>query len=282
MLNVHVSYWITDLIDEQIVSGLERDLSLEEVARASRFRFASDRRDFVAAHSLLRQALSRFGNRRPREWTLQPGRHGKPALSHAHGTDLVFNLSHTRGLVACAIARLTAVGIDVEQVNRSSDVQGISARYFSEDEQQMLAACPSEVRSDRFTELWTLKEAVVKAVGTGMPSSLDRASFQFVGDTDLRLNGTVSDQADWQCVLAAPTPDHRLALAVHCAQGRQPCRVVMQNVETMQSGPLEPLRESRRWKEETLAGSGGGMPHSEGDTVVWVYADLSGPFLVSG
>jgi 4'-phosphopantetheinyl transferase len=246
VLNVHVSYWITNLIDEKTVSRLERELSFEEVERAGRFRFASDRRDFVAAHSLLRQMLSRFGDRQPREWSLQSGSHGKPALSGEHGTDLVFNLTHTRGLVACAIARQTTVGIDVEWVNRSADVQNVSERCFSEDEQRMLAACPSEARPDRFTELWTLKEAVVKAVGTGMPPSLDRWSFRFVGDTDIRLNGTVSDRADWQCVLAAPTPDHRLALAVRCAPGRQPYRVWMQNFESIHSQPLEPLRESRR------------------------------------
>ena len=110
----------------------------------------------------------------------------------------------------------------------------------------MLDACPSAERRGRFTELWTLKEAVVKAVGTGLPSSLDRWSFQFVGATDIHLNGTPSDHADWQCVLAAPTPDHRLALAVHRAPNRRPYRVLIQNVEAMQSAPLEPLRESRR------------------------------------
>ena len=74
-----------------------------------------------------------------------------------------FNLSHTRGLAACAIARDVSIGIDVECLERNTDWGSIAGRYFSRFETRALAALPVGERPERFFEDWTLKEAYVKA-----------------------------------------------------------------------------------------------------------------------
>ncbi len=121
----------------------------------------------------------------------------------------------------------------------------ISAQYFSDSEHRLLSACPRERRSERFVELWTLKEALLKAIGTGMGGarSIDAWSFQFVGHADIRLSAAGGGDADWQCALAAPTTNHRLALAARCGPGQQPYRVLIRDAEG-QPAPLEPLRRS--------------------------------------
>ena len=99
-------------------------LSAEERTRCARLAFASDRRDFIAAHALLRHALSAHGHRDAREWLFIPDANGKPELASAPGErpQLAFNLSHTRGLVACVVARDVDVGIDVERVGSGTDI----------------------------------------------------------------------------------------------------------------------------------------------------------------
>lgn len=83
---------------------------------------------------------------------------GKPFLV---GSDLYFSLSHTRNVVACAVAN-QMVGIDVERRGRYNEL--VVKRYFTEQEYELLID-DDEIRMDIiFTVLWTAKEAVAKCV----------------------------------------------------------------------------------------------------------------------
>ena len=180
-------------------------LSEEERRRAARFIVAGDRRDFIAAHLLTRRALTAMAGRSPQEWEFVASASGKPAVvaSQAGAPPLLFNLSHTRGLVACAVTRAGEVGIDVERADRTVDSRAIAARYFAAAEVSELESLPVVERRRRFVELWSLKEACFKAVGSGLAGGLSAVSFSFPATT-----GLVCSDGRWHFLLAAiGTPD---------------------------------------------------------------------------
>jgi len=216
------------LTDEEYDAGL-RLLSGDERDRAARFVFDRDRHLFVAAHVLLRRALSEYEPVEPGAWAFAAGAHGKPALAGPHrDIPLRFNLAHTHGLVACALSRDADVGIDVEPLASGARSLDIADRFFSAAEAGDLRNCDPDVRHVRFTEIWTLKEAYIKAIGTGLSHPLASFALRFDGDARLRLESDGSDEtarpSRWQFALFAPTPDHRMAVAVDCGPGER-CRI---------------------------------------------------------
>src|SRR3989441_3853034 len=95
--HVDISYRVTRHLDEDAMAVALEWLSAEERARCARLAFASDRRGFIAAHALLRHALSAHGHRDAREWLFIPDAKRKAALASAPGErpQLAVNLSHT-------------------------------------------------------------------------------------------------------------------------------------------------------------------------------------------
>jgi len=211
---VHLWYRLTGDFDEHdLVAALEL-LSPLERARYERFALERDRRDFAAAHGLLRRALSLYGDARPAEWTFDTTESGKPSLAGT-GFRPQFNIAHTDGLVACVAAVDVNVGVDVESFG-STVPNDVVSRCFSAHEIADLDVRNGIDRLERFTELWTLKEAYVKATGAGLSAPLNAFTFEFDATSGLRFHppdGTLN--TDWQFALFAPSASHRMAVAVH-------------------------------------------------------------------
>src|SRR6185436_18685723 len=92
---------------------------------------------------------------------------------------LHFNLTNTRGLVACAVSVAHAeVGVDAEALDRSGETVAIADRYFSTEEVRALRALPESAQRQRFFAYWTLKESYIKARGLGLRLPLDQFSFR--------------------------------------------------------------------------------------------------------
>jgi 4'-phosphopantetheinyl transferase len=169
-----VAIWAvrTDAIAAATEAALRDALSPAERVRADRFHFAADRTLYTAAHALLRAALAAHGVAAPvfrvNEW-------GKPALDG--DAPLRFNLTHARGLAACALAWQTDVGIDAEPEDRVVDCLALAEAFFAPAEAAALAALPDPARQAAFLRIWTLKEAFIKAVGKGL--SIPLADFAF-------------------------------------------------------------------------------------------------------
>jgi 4'-phosphopantetheinyl transferase len=220
--DVHVWHRTTDSADALDAYETDlSDLSPDERARCARFAFARDRRDFAAAHALLRTQLSRYADIRPTAWTFDARPGGKPFIVSSGESALAFNLSHTHGLVACAIARCGEVGIDVESVDRALDGRKIAARYFSKVECEWLDACDARERAVRFIELWTLKEAYIKAIGLGLTHPLNAFSFTFADERRILFNPPPDIEASaWTFALFAPSAQYRMAVAFKTAPRR--------------------------------------------------------------
>jgi 4'-phosphopantetheinyl transferase len=213
--SVSVSYCLTDELGPADLARLQALLSRDERARSRRFHFEHDRRDFVAAHGLLRQALSRAADVPAESWRFQADVYGKPALvdDQAGTPPLAFNLTHARGIVGCVVACAAAVGIDAEIVRPAVATPEMAARCFVGEELRLLERATADAYAVTFAELWTLKEAYIKAVGAGLSLALDSFCFSFEGVDRLSVAG-VPDADMWEFLLAAPSPDSRLAVAV--------------------------------------------------------------------
>ena len=213
---VHVWYRLSEGLDGLAVDAVLSILSPGERARHDQLRCAADRRDYAAAHALLRTSLSRYADVAPRAWVFESDSRGKPKLADrcAAGLRVSFSLSHTRGFVACAIASGVSVGLDVERTDPSVDWSPVVRRCFSPLEIAQLERCSSADRAGRFAELWTLKEAHAKATGSGLSDSWTTFGFDVGGDSIRFLPPPTVDAESWQFALFTPAQSYRLAVAV--------------------------------------------------------------------
>lgn len=149
-------------------------LSAQERQRAKQFRFADKRHQFVITRARLKQCLALATGALASEIEFELGASGKPFLAgKPRSSGLQFNVSHTEGLALIAITRGQLVGIDIESLDRSIQHTRLAENYFSRKEQQAIAALPVEQVSRSFFACWTRKEAVLKAMGTGIAHGLD-------------------------------------------------------------------------------------------------------------
>ena len=218
-----------------ITPGLLALLSPEELVKADRFAFADDRDGFVAAHALLRATLSDFFARPQQDWTFVTGAWGKPRVDASDGSArLCFNLSHTRGHVAVAVALDREVGVDVERIAPARADEEVARQLFAPAE---FAAFQEELKAERaeaFFDVWTLKEAYIKAVGLGV--ALPLKDFAFTRDP-LRISfaPTLDDTPSrWLFRRFRPAPDVAIALAARRGPGAEP----LVNLRQVEMGAL--------------------------------------------
>jgi 4'-phosphopantetheinyl transferase len=192
-------------------------LSADERVRASRLRFEADRGRFVASHAALRRILASYLGATPASLAFGEGPQGKPFLdAPAHGQSLHFSLSHSSDLALVAVSRGRRVGVDVERVRPLEDLDGFVARYLSPREREAFVRIPSAGRLRAFFEIWTLKEAYLKACGDGLLRELDAFDVT-VGDAPSRLLGVrdrPGDEARWALQRVEVGKDFVAALAV--------------------------------------------------------------------
>lgn len=143
-------------------------LDNEEKARADRFLHARDRERFIAGHGLSRMLLGGYLGIAPGAIQFRRGEFGKPFLE---GHPLHFNLSDTKDAVLLAVAPWP-IGADIETMHRNTDHQQVADHYFSAMEVASIRDAPDGLR--RFLELWTRKEAVLKASGVGLMDDLKK------------------------------------------------------------------------------------------------------------
>jgi 4'-phosphopantetheinyl transferase len=187
-----------------------RDQLLGLLPPEARVRFARLSRGADVHRSLLGELLARYlisskFNITSKEIEFKIGPNGKPEMA---GNDTIhFNISHSGQWVACAISGFP-VGVDVERLRPVRP--GLAERFFTTDEVDTLKALPDEERTERFIELWTLKESFLKAIGRGLTRNLN--SFTIEPDGRLfRITGDDSSN-DYHLKLFEIDPGYRLSV----------------------------------------------------------------------
>lgn len=150
-------------------------LSPAEQAQAGRFKFPDASRHYVAAHGYLRRILSHYCQVDPRALILGALPSGKPRLiCNGEFPEMEFNLTHSHGRGAVAVARGRAVGIDLEKIRSEVDCRQLAIRFFSVREQSAVLTASEERMPEVFFRHWVGKEAYLKGIGVGLQLPLDR------------------------------------------------------------------------------------------------------------
>lgn len=144
------------------------------------------------------------------------GADGKPALAGAAASSgLQFNLSHSGGLGLVGWSWGRDIGVDVEVWRSLRDEAALVRRYFSHNEVAAWEALPAAARHEAFYNLWTRKEAYVKALGRGLGLALDSFDVSHEGGAGARLlraSALAGDDRAW--ALAAPAMVQAASIAV--------------------------------------------------------------------
>lgn len=202
-------------------------LSPEERQQQTRFHFAQDRHQYLLTRALVRSTLSRYLAVAPADWKFERETHGRPRLLNpeAQAAKLVFNISHSPGLIVLGITCNRQLGVDCENYSERAALLEMAPRYFSPAETAALQALNVAQQQRRFFHYWTLKEAYVKARSLGLNIPLDQFSFSFPDHQQLQLaiDPKLGDKADqWYCHLMEIAPDHALALVCSRAHVASP------------------------------------------------------------
>lgn len=142
-------------------------LSQEERQRAERLQRLEARRRFLGGRLLLRTLLGRYSGLPPHAIPLGYTTAGKPYWPDPP-LPLQFNLSHSHEWILVGLTLQRRIGVDLERIRPVPRWQRIAQRYFSAADQARLWICPPAERERVFLELWTQKEALLKAMGVGL------------------------------------------------------------------------------------------------------------------
>lgn len=216
--------------DKERLAAYKAILSVQERQRYHCFYANSDRHSYLVSHALLRHSLSRHSLSKQAgvgavDWQFSSNVHGKPGLIQAAGQPaLRFNLTHTAGLCACVVTLNKACGIDAENVNRNNNLAAVAQRMFAAEELKMMRASSD---AHQFYNFWTLREAYVKALGSGLTGSSKDFYFSINArcmTTDMATasinfrRGTLTQSPYWQFRLFEPTSEHKLSIAFESEQ----------------------------------------------------------------
>jgi len=184
---VHV--WAAGLdVSPRELTQLATALSAAEQERAARFRFERHRNRFIAGRGWLRAVLGSYLSAEPGALEFAYSAQGKPALgADFAGTGLSFNLAHCQDLALLAVTRLSQVGVDVEQVRPLADAEDLVSRFFSQRESSLFRKLSEAQKPAAFFNLWTRKEAWLKATGEGIAQSLHLVEVSFLPGDQARL-----------------------------------------------------------------------------------------------
>ncbi len=191
--NVHV--WLASLrIKDHVFDHIQQFLSPDERIRADQYMHSTVRRTYVSTRGILRDILARYMNCHAVDVTFNYSPEGKPAISLAEQpAGLEFNLSHSSGFLAVAVAQGLKVGVDIERLRRVPDMDLISARFFSKNERGAISGLPDEDKPDGFFRCWTRKEAYLKATGNGLSIPLDSFEVSVEPDNPIHMRSNRID-----------------------------------------------------------------------------------------
>jgi 4'-phosphopantetheinyl transferase len=222
-------------------------LSPAERAREQGYYFEDDRLRYLVTRALTRTTLSRYAPVDPVAWTFRDNPFGRPEIADPDpgAATLDFNISHTSGLIALAVARGRALGIDIENLAAQRASPGIVDHFFAPAEIADMAALAPALRHERFFEYWTFKEAYLKARGMGLSLPLNAFSMHFPDQRTVHLE-TGAELADdpqrWRLWQLRPSPEYLLALCAERGDANSPAIQVHTVVPAMHGTLFQPAR----------------------------------------
>jgi 4'-phosphopantetheinyl transferase len=170
----------------------------------------------ACAHAALRAVTAAYTGLRAPQVAFTTGEFGKPYVASDPG--LRVSLAHTAHMALVAVTRDGPVGVDVERITALHDPVGMRRQVLSPWEAaRWPESADDALQSGLFTH-WTCKEAVLKAIGSGLAGDLTAIQVA----PGARRSGPVPVHAlpadaatrTWALQLIDLGPEYRAAVAV--------------------------------------------------------------------
>lgn len=224
-----------EINDEKLLAYYHSILSDEERYQCSRLHFSKHRHQYLVAKALVRNVLSLYvKDIQPEEWVFGKNQYGRPYIKNiSYGSVLNFNLSHTAEMVILAISLESNIGVDVEDVRRNVDILKLAENFFSLSEFNQLNDLPKAKQGDRFFDLWTLKEAYIKACGMGLSIPLNQFCYSFPEScrVDVSFDECRHDDPKyWRFWCVRSNYTHKIALAIKSIKPAEQYNLSMWNL----------------------------------------------------
>lgn len=191
-------------------------LSAEEKKRAERFIKTEDQQRFRFCYIHLRNILAKHLHIFAHEITFVRNQCGKPYIDKKQNSkSIYFNLSHSKHHFLLGIA-LHEIGVDIEETNRTNDIDSLAKYSFSNEEYQTLCRLNDKQKLIAFYKAWTCKEAFVKALGMGMHFSFKDFSVETNPNKPaklLQINSKIHTQDAWSITHKQLEQQAQLAIA---------------------------------------------------------------------
>ena len=188
--------------DYMVTPEMLKVLNEEELQIYQQFLHKMRRYEFAMGRYLLKTVLAGYLKIAPVQIRFQKNEYGKIYLDQSifskEFNELKFNITHSRGIIACGVALGAEIGIDAEKTDRK--IVDISLSFFAPPEIRHIQNQPEKLQNKEALWLWTLKEAYIKAKGYGLGIALD--SF------------CVLENPEFFLATFEPKPDYYLSLAV--------------------------------------------------------------------
>jgi 4'-phosphopantetheinyl transferase len=205
-------------------------LSPTEQERAERFRFPDDHRRYVIGRSVLRHLLAAELDVEPASVSIASGPDGKPRLAATSGQpELHFNVSHSRDLAVIGLWS-RELGVDVEAISPLTDIDDLAHQYFSEGEYAEFSRLSPDAKTIGFFNCWTRKEAILKALGSGLSFPLDRFDVSLAPGVEARVNRfeeRLGADCGWALHSFTPAPGFVAACAARVEHELNPSHEVL-------------------------------------------------------
>jgi 4'-phosphopantetheinyl transferase len=193
-------------------------MSPEERQRAADFRLLEPRERFVITRGALRVLLGRYLDAAPTQVSITVDSNNKPRLADTYNaSDLRFNVAHSGHLALIAVTSEHEIGVDVERLREVRHAEHIARRFFHPAEIASIVAATPANRNAAFLQCWTGKEAVLKAIGSGITGLLGAFRVPIVEDVEQGVwveLPTLSHAQPAQCWLRWLDPDDDYSAAV--------------------------------------------------------------------
>lgn len=212
--------WQLDLADPRLAAVVaEAEDWLGEADRALLHkRTGAAARRFLLGRWLMRRALGAATGLPPQDLAFTLGTNGKPECAVAAARGIVCNLSHSGDRLVLAVARASAIGVDVEAAGRGTQALRVGRSFFPEVEQRLLSGLPEDRAEAMALRLWTVRESLSKAAGRTVWDGLKEVGLDPSGQRmALRGLAEAGDQkarAGWQAADGPLGGDCHLAVAV--------------------------------------------------------------------
>lgn len=210
-------------------------------------------RSFLLGRALLRTALGQHLNCAPQDLVFGERESGKLYLIRPEVGSCDFSLSHARGESLVAVAPVVGLGIDLEAQNRGPQVLRIAGRLFAPDERRHLECAGAEAAAHALS-LWTLKEAVTKALGDTIWQVVGEVAFSIgAGELGWLSSPPRGGPKDWALLVGRYRQDHRFAAALwnpYPAPGNWRLRGHVAGEEAPVAGDFEITASTGIWKIE--------------------------------